>query len=308
MHFNPAKDISDLSGKTIVVTGGSSGLGKESVLQLVKHNPDKVYLAARTSKRGNAAIEEIEKEVPSAKGRIHYLELDMASFASVKQAADRIVSENNRIDILMNNAGTTGNPANLTSDGYEIQFGSNYMGPTLFTKLLFPLLQRTAEQPNSDVRIINLSSELFKQAPKEGILFPTLTTPAEELSSVARYGQSKLANYYFSRLCAQKYPNMTSTALHPGVVNTGIWDNLKTRRPVLGTLFSIVCSPFLTSVPEGAKMQLWSSTAPKSQVKNGAFYTSAGNGKEYTQAILNNDKLANELWDWTEKEFAKHGY
>jgi NAD(P)-dependent dehydrogenase (short-subunit alcohol dehydrogenase family) len=308
MHFNPAKDISDLSGKTIVVTGGSSGLGKESVLQLVKHNPDKVYLAARTSKRGNAAIEEIEKEVPSAKGRIHYLELDMASFASVKQAADRIVSENNRIDILMNNAGTTGNPANLTSDGYEIQFGSNYMGPTLFTKLLFPLLQRTAEQPNSDVRIINLSSELFKQAPKEGILFPTLTTPAEELSSVARYGQSKLANYYFSRLCAQKYPNMTSIALHPGVVNTGIWDNLKTRRPVLGTLFSIVCSPFLTSVPEGAKMQLWSSTAPKSQVKNGAFYTSAGNGKEYTQAILNNDKLANELWDWTEKEFAKHGY
>jgi NAD(P)-dependent dehydrogenase (short-subunit alcohol dehydrogenase family) len=308
MHFNPAKDISDLSGKTIVVTGGSSGLGKESVLQLVKHNPDKVYLAARTSKRGNAAIEEIEKEVPSSKGRIHYLELDMASFASVKQAADRILSENNRIDILMNNAGTTGNPASLTSDGYEIQFGSNYMGPTLFTKLLFPLLQHTAEQPNSDVRIINLSSELFKQGPKEGILFPTLTTPAEELSSVARYGQSKLANYYFSRLCAQKYPNITSIALHPGVVNTGIWDNLKTRRPVLGTLLSIVCGPFLTSVPEGAKMQLWSSTAPKSQVKNGAFYTSAGNGKEYTQAILNNDKLANELWDWTEKEFAKHGY
>lgn len=308
MHFNPEKDISDLSGKTIVVTGGSSGLGKESVLQLVKHNPDKVYLAARTSKRGNAAIEEIEKEVPSAMGKIHYLELDMASFASVKQAADRILSENSRLDILMNNAGTTGNPASVTSDGYEIQFGSNYMGPTLFTKLLLPLLLQTAEQPNSDVRIINLSSELFKQAPKESILFPTLTTPAEEMSSVARYGQSKLANYYFSKVCSQKYPNITSIALHPGVVNTGIWDNLKTRRPVLGTVLSIVCGPFLTSVPDGAKMQLWSSTAPKSQVKNGAFYTSAGNGKEYTQAILKNHKLANELWEWTEKEFAKHGY
>ncbi|KAG9191914.1 hypothetical protein G6011_10648 [Alternaria panax] len=308
MHFDPAKDISDLSGKTIVVTGGSSGLGKESVLQLVKHNPDKVYLAARTSKRGNAAIEEIEKEVPAAKGKIQYLELDMASFASVKKAADRILSENDRIDILMNNAGTSGNSADLTSDGYEVQFGSNYMGPTLFTKLLLPLLQQTAEQPDSDVRIINLSSELFKQAPKDGILFPTLTTPAENISSVARYGQSKLANYYFSKLCAQKYPNITSIALHPGVVNTGIWDNLKTRRPVLGTLLSIVCGPFLTNVSDGAKMQLWSSTAPKSQVKNGAFYTSAGNGKEYTQAILQNDKLANELWDWTEKEFAKHGY
>ena len=308
MHFNPEKEIPDLSGKTIIVTGGSSGLGKESVLQLVKHNPDKVYLAARTSKRGNAAIEEIEKLVPSAKGKMHYLELDMASFASVKQAADRILSENNRIDILMNNAGTSANPAGLTSDGYEIQFGSNYMGPTLFTKLLLPLLQQTAEQPNSDVRIINLSSELFKQAPKEGISFPTLTTPAEEISTVARYGQSKLANYYFSKLCSQKYPNITSIALHPGVVNTGIWDHFKERRPVLGAVLSVLSGPFMTSVPDGAKMQLWSSTAPKNQVKNGAFYTPAGNGKEYTQAILKNDKLANELWEWTEKEFAKHGY
>lgn len=77
---------------------------------------------------------------------------------------------------------------------------------------------------------------------------------------------------------------------------------------MLGAVLSVLSGPFMTSVPDGAKMQLWSSTAPKNQVKNGAFYTPAGNGKEYTQAILKNDKLANELWDWTEKEFAKHGY
>ncbi|KAL1800606.1 hypothetical protein ACET3X_000948 [Alternaria dauci] len=308
MVFNPEKDIPDLSGKTIIVTGGSSGLGKESVLQFVKHNPDKVYLAARTSKRGNAAIEEIEQQVPVAKGKIHYLELDTASLASVKQAADRILAENTRLDILMNNAGTSGNPASVTSDGYEIQFGTNYMGCTLFTRLLMPLLQKTAEQPNSDVRIINLSSELFKQAPEEGIKFSTLMTSAEDINTVARYGQSKLANYLFSKVCAQKYPNIMSIALHPGVVNTGIWDNLKTRKPLLGMALSFVCSPFMTSIPDGAKVQLWSSTAPRDKVKNGAFYTSAGNGKEFTQAILSNDKLANELWEWTEKEFVKHGY
>jgi NAD(P)-dependent dehydrogenase (short-subunit alcohol dehydrogenase family) len=308
MRFNPAQDIPDLSGKTIVVTGGSSGLGKESVLQLVKHNPEKVYLAARTSKRGNSAIEEIEKDVPSAKRKIHYLEVDTASFASVKQAANRILAENSRLDILMNNAGTSGNPASITSDGYEVEFATNYIGPTLFTKLLLPLLLKTAEEPNSDVRIINLSSELFKQAPSEGILFPKLTTACEDISSMARYGQSKLANYYFSKICAQKYPNITSVALHPGVVNTGIWDNLKTTRPVLGTIFSLLVSPFLTNVADGAKMQLWASTAKKSEVKNGAFYTPKSNGNEYTQAILKNDKLANELWEWTEKEFAKHGF
>ncbi|KAG9558924.1 hypothetical protein KCU79_g8603, partial [Aureobasidium melanogenum] len=115
MSFNPPNDNSDLSGKVIIVTGGSSGLGKESVHQLVKHNPAKVYLAARTSQRGNAAIEEIVKDVPSAKGKIHYLEVDMASFASVKQASDLILAENNRLDILMNNAGLADAPSGLTT-------------------------------------------------------------------------------------------------------------------------------------------------------------------------------------------------
>ncbi|THY88099.1 NAD(P)-binding protein [Aureobasidium pullulans] len=306
MPFNPTKDIPDLSGKVIIVTGGSSGLGKESVHQLVKHNPEKIYLAARTSQRGNAAINDIEKATPSAKGKIHYLEIDMASFASVKKAADRILAENNRLDILMNNAGATGGAPGLTTEGYEDQFGSNYMGPTLFTKLLSPLLRKTAEEPNNDVRIINLSSELFKQGPKDGILFAKLKSPMADQGSIPRYGQSKLANYYFSKVAAEKYPTIKSVALHPGVVNTGIWDEFKKRRPYLGMVFGALSGLFLTDVHEGAKRQLWAATAKKQDVKTGAFYTPKGT--EYPQAILKNDKLAHELWDWTEKEFAKHGF
>ncbi|KAH0369844.1 NAD(P)-binding protein, partial [Aureobasidium melanogenum] len=305
MSFNPTTDIPDLSGKVIIVTGGSSGLGKESVHQLVKHNPAKVYLAARTSQRGNAAIQEIVKDVPAAKGRIQYLEVDMASFASVKRASDLILKENNRLDILMNNAGLADTTPGLTTDGYEIQFGTNYMGPTLFTKLLLPLLQETAKQPNSDVRIINLSSEIFKQAPKQGIIFTDLKTPMQQTGSIAKYGQSKLGNYLFTKACAQKYPNIKSVALHPGVVNTGIWDNMF-KKPYVGRAMSVFLTPFLTNVHDGAKRQLWASTAKSTLVKSGAFYTPKGT--EYTQAILKNDKLANELWDWTEKEFAKHGF
>ncbi|KAI5272473.1 NAD(P)-binding protein [Aureobasidium subglaciale] len=306
MQFNPAKDIPDLSGKVIIVTGGSSGLGKESVHQLVKHNPGKVYLSARTSQRGDAAIKDIERDIPSAQGKIHFLEIDMASFASVKKAADRILAENDHLDILMNNAGATGAAPGLTTEGYEDQFGSNYMGPTLFTKLLLPLLRKTAEQPGSDVRIVNLSSELFKQAPTEGIVFSKLRTPMPETSSIARYGQSKLANYFFSKVTAEKYPTIKSVALHPGEVNTGIWDNLRTRRPYVGWALMTFLGPFLTDVHQGAKMQLWASTAKKESVKHGGFYTKKGT--EYTQAILSNDKLANELWEWTEKEFATHGF
>lgn len=305
MPFNPTNDIPDLSGKVIIVTGGSSGLGKESVHQLVKHNPAKVYLAARTSQRGNAAIKEIVKDVPSANGKIHYLEVDMASFASVKRAADLILAENDRLDILMNNAGLAGAPPGMTDDGYEIQFGTNYMGPTLFTKLLLPLLQETANQANSDVRIVNLSSEIFKQAPSQGIIFTDLKTSMQKIGSIARYGQSKLGNYFFAKVCAEKYPTIKSVALHPGVVNTGIWDNMF-KKPYVGRPMSILLTPFLTNVHDGAKRQLWASTASKTEVKSGAFYTPKGS--EYTQAILKNDKLANELWDWTEKEFEKHGF
>jgi NAD(P)-dependent dehydrogenase (short-subunit alcohol dehydrogenase family) len=304
-RFNPEKDISDLSGKVIIVTGGSSGLGKESIHQLAKHNPSRIYLGARTSQRGNAAIQEIVSDVPSAKGKIHYFEIDMASLASVKRAADRILAENDRLDILMNNAGLADAPAGVSSDGYEIQFGTNYMGPTLFTLLLLPLLQKTAKEPNSDTRIINLSSELFKQAPKQGILFPDLLTPMPNISSVSRYGQSKLANYFFSKVCAGKYPEIKSVALHPGMINTGIWESVY-KKPYVGGLLRVVMSPLLTNVHDGAKMQLWSATADKREVKSGAIYTPKG--REYTQAILKDDRLAKELWEWTEKELAKHGY
>ncbi|KAG9658611.1 hypothetical protein KCU95_g9478, partial [Aureobasidium melanogenum] len=221
-------------GKVIIVTGGSSGLGKERVHQLAKHNPAKVYLTARTN--------------PLSRDRYGFFRIYKTSFQS--------------LDILMNNAGLAGIPPGMTADALEIQFGTNYMGPALLTKLLLPLLLETAKQPNSDVRIINLSSGIFKQAPKQGIIFADLETPMQKTGSVAKYGQYKLGNYFFTKVCAQKYPTIKSVALHPGIVNT--------------------------------------------EIKSGAFYTA--NGNEYTDSILKNDKLADEPWVWTKKEFTKHGF
>ncbi|KAH6869317.1 hypothetical protein B0T10DRAFT_451168, partial [Thelonectria olida] len=199
MRFSPEEHIPDLSGKVIIVTGSSSGLGKESVLQLVKHNPATIYLTARTATRGNAAIQEIEQAVPAAKNKIKFLELDLASFASIKRAADSFLSQSERLDVLMNNAGLMAAPPGLTTDGYEVQFGSNYLGPALFTKLLLPTLAKTAGLQGGDVRVVNLSSELFKQAPREGILLSRCKTSLDGISGLARYGQSKLADYYHTR-------------------------------------------------------------------------------------------------------------
>ncbi|KAI3527632.1 hypothetical protein CSPX01_16817 [Colletotrichum filicis] len=304
MTFSPVKDIPDLAGKVIIVTGGSSGLGKESVIQLAKHNPAAIYLTARTEARGNAAIKEVEQAVPAAKNKIKYLELDLGSFASIKKSTDAFLTSADRLDILMNNAGLMATPPGLTTDGYEVQFGSNYMGPALFTKLLLPILKKTAEQSGSDVRVVNLSSELFKQAPSEGILLSKCKTPLDDISSLARYGQSKLSDYYHTRTLSQLYPSIKFVAVHPGVVNTGIFDDFRKRRPWVGGAISVLGSIFLTDVHAGARAQLWASTAASASVKSGGFYNPKF--KEYKEANLYDDEAAKQLWDWTEKELEGH--
>jgi NAD(P)-dependent dehydrogenase (short-subunit alcohol dehydrogenase family) len=305
MSFSPDRDIPDLSGKVIIVTGGSSGLGKESVLQLAKHNPAAIYLTARTATRANAAIKEVDEAVPASKGKIKFLELDLGSFASVKKAADVFLGLSDRLDVLMNNAGLMASPAGVTTDGYEVQFGSNYMGPALFTKLLLPILLKTAEVHQADVRVVNLSSELFKQAPSGGVQLSRCKTPMNEISSLARYGQSKLADYYHTRALAKLYPAVKFVAVHPGVVSTGLFDDLAKRRPWLGGFLKALGSAVLTDVHRGARCQLWASTADSQVVKSGGFYNPKL--KEYRDKVLEDEKAVQALWDWTEQEFKSHG-
>jgi len=305
MVFTPDRDIPDLSGKVIIVTGGSSGLGKESIHQLAKHNPARIFLSARTAARAHAAIAEIENATPSIKGKITFLELDLASFSSVQRAAKIITEQANRLDILMNNAGGMAQNVGLTEDGYEVHFGSNYMGPALFTRLLLPVLQKTVELPDSDVRVIDVSSEAFRQAPPEGILLAKVKTDLSNIGSFARYGQSKLAGYYHTQNLAQHFENILFVALHPGAVNTGILDNFRKRRPYIGAVATVLAGWLLTNVHQGARAQLWASTAPKEEIRNGAFYNPSL--KEYKYDILTNVTLARELEDWTNAEFESKG-
>lgn len=305
MVFAPDRDIPDLSGKVIIITGGSSGLGKESAHQLAKHNPARIFLSARTAARGNAAIAEIENTTPSIKGKITFLEMDLASFSSVQRVAKAFTAQADRLDILMNNAGGMAQTVGLTEDGYEVHFGSNYMGPALFTRLLLPILQQTAAQPGSDVRVIDVSSEAFRQAPPEGILIARVKTDLSDIGSFARYGQSKLAGYYHIHNLAQQVEGILFVAVHPGAVNTGILDNFRKRRPYVGAVLGVLAGWVLTNVHQGARAQLWASTAPKKDITNGAFYNPSL--KEYNYPVLTNVPLSRELEEWTNKEFRSKG-
>lgn len=299
--FDPKKDIPSLEDKVILVTGGTNGLGKQSVLEYARHQPAEIWVAARNLERAQAAADEVKSSVPDA--QIKLLELDLASLESVKAAAKKFTEEADRLDILALNAGIMATPPGLTKDHYEEQFGTNHMGHALLTKLLIPVLEKTAKLPSTDVRIVALSTKGHHWVPRGGIVFDSLKTDASSMGPYVRYGQSKLANILFIRQLAKEYPQFTSVAVHPGLVHTNIGTGATGSPWFVRYLWGF--SRFvLTTVENGVKNQLWASVAK--EVKNGEYYEPIGVGGT-TSALGKNDELAKKLWDWTGEELKKHG-
>ncbi|KAL6242610.1 hypothetical protein RBB50_010256 [Rhinocladiella similis] len=302
--FNPEKDIPSLADKVILVTGGNAGLGKETVLQLAKHNPHKIFLASRTEAKASDAIASIKASI-SQDVDIEFLPLDLASLPSVHEAADQVTSRTNRLDILILNAGIMAVPEGKTASGQEIQLGTNHVGHFLLTKLLLPLLQKTATQYNPDVRIISLSSEAWNFGPKLDTILST-----EKLSTQgpwARYGASKAANIMFAAEFARRYPAFTSVSLHPGMIHTDLYAANSQTNPLVRYGSKLIGPLIFQSIEAGAFNTLWlAAGANKEVLKNGQYYTPVGkvqNNKWATDAAA-----GKKLWGWTEAELRKAGY
>ena len=281
---------------------GNAGLGKETIIQLAKHNPQEIFLTSRSEDKSKAAIAEIKNAVPNAK--VTPLSLDLTDFTSIATAAKTFQSQSSRLDILINNAGVMAMPYSKTAQDYEIQFGTNHMGHALFTKLLLPTLLETAKQPGADVRVVNLSSYGHNLAPSDGIIFDQVG--AEKISTNARYGSSKLANILHARVLREKYPSITAVAVHPGVIMTELYASVKqgvVARHVLGAVAPLV----FANTQDGAKTSLWGATASKYVVSKNYYYEPIGKAGNESKNAKNHD-LAVKLWDWTEEEFKKHGY
>ena len=303
MSFNPDRDIPVLSNKTILVTGGSDGLGKESLYQLSKHSPSRIYLAARNKVKAENAIAEIKSKVPNA--NVEFLQLDLASFDSIKSAAKTFDGANERLDILMNNGGVMAVPPGQTKEGYEIQFGTNHVGHALFTTLLLPKLKATAKEPGSDVRIINLSSGAHRRAPTTGYRFNEMKTEMKSISTFERYSWSKLANIHWNRELATRNPDITCVAIHPGVVQTNLMSGPYQSFPLFSLPMKAVSRLFFKTVEQGAYNQLWAATAPKDKVKTGTYYVPvAAEGQD--TPLARDDKEAAGLWSWTEEQLKGH--
>jgi NAD(P)-dependent dehydrogenase (short-subunit alcohol dehydrogenase family) len=204
----------------------------------------------------------------------------------------------------MCNAGIMATPSSLSTNGYEIQFATNHLGHALLIKLLLPTLLSTASKPNSDVRIINLSSVAYTNAPPAGIEFSKLKTPGANFGAFYApnkwicYGQSKLANLLYPIELAARYPSITSVAVHPGFVKTAlhVHENFMDRQIV-----NFLADKWLDE-EQGAYTQTWAATTPKEGLKNGAYYEPVGVKRVPVTKKGKDEGLARRLWEWTEGE------
>lgn len=234
---------------------------------------------------------------------VSFVQCDLASLTSVKTAAEKVLAEQTRLDVLMANAGVSAKPPGLTKDGYELQFGINHLGHALLIKKLLPLMEKTADLPDADVRIIILTSLAWRGTPPSGIAFAKLKTPLDMIGGQwLRYGQSKLANLLYAKELARRYPRLLSLSLHPGVVSTGLVTNLGIADKALVYVTNIgrVIKP-----EEGVRNQLWAVAAKRDFIKSGAFYEPVGLLSTKKNKFTEDAELAKKLWEWTDEELEK---
>jgi NAD(P)-dependent dehydrogenase (short-subunit alcohol dehydrogenase family) len=194
--FVAARDIPSLEGKVILITGAAGDLGRQTAIELARYGrPARIYIAdlprdevAKEAVVGHINHEAFGHDDKSPAGtEVRFLEVDLTSFASVRNCAAEFLAKEERLDIFLLNAGIIRVATGTTKEGYEVHFGLNYLGHALLSKLLVPTMVRTAQQqPDADVRIVVVSSEGHTMAPKGGIQFDKLRTDCANMVRIVR--------------------------------------------------------------------------------------------------------------------------
>ncbi|KAK4684595.1 hypothetical protein P7C73_g5578, partial [Tremellales sp. Uapishka_1] len=294
--------IGDLSGKSIFITGGTGGLGKEAILVFAQHHASKIFFTGRNRPAAESLI--ANTKASGSSSQLIFLPADLGDLSSVKSAVDSfstLEGQDAKVDVLILNAGIMAVPPALTKDGYELQFGTNHLGHALFARLLVPALQN-APAP----RILSLTSLGCGFAPRGGIDFASLKTDASGWFGAGwwRYGQSKLANILYARALASHYPTITSVSVHPGTVATelvskhiGFWNRL-----FVNVSNRIAMGYYPLPPHMGAYNTLWCATVDRGDLVSGGFYLPVGKKGKPPHASGEDDEVAEKLWAWTEDE------
>jgi NAD(P)-dependent dehydrogenase (short-subunit alcohol dehydrogenase family) len=254
----------DLSGQTALVTGASSGLGIQTVRALLTVGAE-VIMAVRDTKKAEVVAAELRQSTNNSK--IHILELNLSSLASVRKAVTEALSKWSKLHILINNAGVMATPYSHTEDGFEMQFGTNHLGHHLLTNLLLPVLQAAAPS-----RVVVLSSIGHRRSDMNFEDLNYQTRPYEKWEA---YGQSKTANVLFAVAWNQIYGNqgVTANALHPGGIQTGLQKFLpEEEQRAMGWIDENgKANPLFKTVEQGAATSVWAAVGTELNNKSGLY-------------------------------------
>ncbi|XP_070491034.1 retinol dehydrogenase 12-like [Chironomus tepperi] len=275
-----------IDGKIVIITGANSGIGKETAVDLAKRG-GKIYIACRNIERGQSALTEIKEK--SGSDDVHFLQLDLASMKSIRKFSEDFHQLEDRLDILINNAGVMACPKSFTEDGFEMHMGTNHLGHFLLTNLLLDLLKKPAHS-----RIVNVAS-LFHIV---GKISKTNFFGEKFYFRWYAYATSKLANILFTRELAKRLENtgITANSLHPGAIQSDLLRHVN-------IVIRVITAPFrwilFKDIPAGAQTQIRLAVDPSLENVSGKYFADC---KEATPLFTaRNDKMAKWLWEKSEE-------
>ena len=275
-----------MAGRLVLVTGATSGIGREAARQLARRGA-RVVLGVRDTERGAAVARSIE----SAGGAAEVLRVDLSSFASVREAAARFAETHPALDILINNAGVALRRRQVSRDGHELTWQTNFLGGFLLTRLLLPSLRR-----GSRPRVVNVASEAHRVGRIDW----------DDLEMERRYGgfqayaNSKLAQILFTRELARREPALAAFALHPGAIATRIWRDIPLipARALILTILWVGGGGILSSA-RGAAPVVRLACDPGLGEATGRYFKRFRQRKPAVAA--SNDADARRLWEIAER-------
>ena len=279
-----------MKNKIVLITGANRGIGKETTRALARKGAT-IVMACRNLEKAESVGEMIQRE--SKNPNIQAMKLDLASLQSVRNFTREFKARYEKLDVLINNAGVFSMKREETEEGFELTMGVNHLGHFLLTHELLPLLEKTAE-----ARIINLSSNAHYSADLD---LEDLHFKRRKYSGIKAYGASRLATVFFTQELAErlKGKDITVNALHPGHVDTSMWDLWGAERKWYQSIINGIIKFFLISAEEGAQTSIYLASSNEVKGITGKYFA-----KKKIKAASKkcaDIKLQKELWQLSER-------
>jgi len=307
------KNLPDQHGKVFIVTGSNTGVGKDLVSILFSRNAT-VYVAARSEPKATDAIKSILAAHPSSKGTLHFLKLDLSDLSTIQASANEFLSKEDKLDVLWNNAGVMiPGPGSKSTQGFELQYATNILGPYLFTKLLLPILKKTAaSSPKGSVRVSwagSLAVDL--NSPKGGVTLQEDGSPSfkKEGGRTEEYATSKAANYLLGYEFGKRFGSdgVLHNCFNPGNLKTELQRH---ARREYGDMALKILDLMLYKSIFGAYTELYAGLSPDLTIEKhqGGFvwpWGRAGTVRSDISAECKTGGKSEKLYEWCERETGK---